>query len=275
MRTDRTEPGRRRPDAADTDPIDGARAALREERARTRSERDAFEAFRSRVADVPAGSPRAGTPGRPGPTLSDRSADRRRAGGTAVREAYEATVMATPHYDEEYDEPYLENVAGEFGAELACALEAADEMTPLVKRRLRQAAERAVTRRDQFLDILADEMAALDAAEERLADVRDDLAAVGSRPFFECSGDELDRLEGDLRWLEADCEALADARQTELRDQRRTLDRAGDAPYLAAYLYGSLDVAYPVLASVATLVRRIRELRAAIETARASLATNR
>ncbi|WP_135827447.1 DUF7260 family protein [Halorussus halobius] len=249
-----------------TERIESARSRLTDERRRTRAERDAFESFRSRVDRISASPPE---PGRNVPPTVRGSPGRSGDGAAAVRDAYEATVMATPHYEADYGDEYAESVTVEFGRELAEALARADATTPVLKRRLLHAAERATDRRDRFLDVLDAERATLDEAERALAGVDDDLTAVGSRPLADCSPRELDRLADDLDHLAARCEDLAASRQTELRRQRRTIDVPTADRNLQAYLYRTLDVTHPVLASVATLSDRVRRQADAVEAARA------
>ena len=81
------------------------------------SERDAFDAFADRVATITVDSPRP-------PALMAGSVD---TSGTssataALREEYEATVMAVPHYDDVYGESIEENASAEFGPDLASLL---------------------------------------------------------------------------------------------------------------------------------------------------------
>jgi len=81
------------------------------------SERDAFDAFADRVATITVDSPRP-------PALMAGSVD---TSGTssataALREEYEATVMAVPHYDDVYGESIEENASAEFGPDLAILL---------------------------------------------------------------------------------------------------------------------------------------------------------
>ena len=81
------------------------------------SERDAFDAFADRVATITVDSPRP-------PALMAGSVD---TSGTssataALREEYEATMMAVPHYDDVYGKSVEEHASAEFGPDLASLL---------------------------------------------------------------------------------------------------------------------------------------------------------
>jgi len=89
------------------------------ERVRTEvaNERDAFEAFADRIATITVDSPRP-------PALMAGSVDTSVESSAAalLRDGFEATVMAVPHYDDVYGESVEEHASAEFGPDLASLL---------------------------------------------------------------------------------------------------------------------------------------------------------
>lgn len=248
--------------------IELARDALRKERQRMSVESDAFKEFLARLESFNARPPST----QPSTTQSSpaiQAVTAQPVSGTettAVRKAYEGTVMAVSHYDEDYGDEYHESIAEEFGEQLAIALERESTLTPLLKSQLQQAAQKAATEREQFLNPLDAEKEILSKTENKIEAIQEELTVIRSRPFFECPNEELKILDEDLSHLEEQCETLISARQSELRQQRRTLHLPTEFPHLALYLYQDLEVTYPVLATVATLSRNLKQVQEQIKT---------
>jgi hypothetical protein len=243
-----------------SDRLDAARDRLRAERRRVVDEREAFEAFRRRTAEVaPATGPAAGSREVPVGHPASGPVGSSDAGATAVRDAYVATVMSVPHYDEEYGEPYRESVEIEFGPELAAALDAGFDAR--TKRATLAATDRGIDDRERLLaaldeeaDSLADARAAIERALEDLADLRAEAetARYGT----------LDAVRVQLARLADDCDAAAADRQAHVREHHDQLGLPDEYPSIQRYLYADLDAAHPALATlaeVADLVRRERE----------------
>lgn len=261
------------------DHLDDALGCVDREHEILEAEAGAFRAFhrRLRTLDADAGT----ATRRSGPTASssgsgpvvDHTAGS--AGGGSqpddpVREAYEQTVMATPHYDDEYGDGYAESVAAEFGRDVAAALATPSPLTEPVKRRAVAAARDARARRERLVAALAAEHDALTGALDELDAVRADLVAVRSRPFYECDPQELARLAADLDDLEARCGALARRRQAGDLEPSSVSFSVSDAT-LPEYVYQSLPVTHPVLDAVGAAASGIAATRRAIERARAVL----
>lgn len=252
----------------------GARAALREERTRTAAERDAFVRFARRVDAVesnelrPSSSVRGGLagPSEARKTTILGEADRRgrpERGIEQVREAYRETVMGVSHYETEYDESLQENLAAEFGDDVAVALCETAQLTPPLREALVAKSREAYEERRKLLDTLDAEETSIDDARERLAE----LDAARER----IERDVLDRPSGTLSFhevydawrrlgeLDTECEEL-------LADRQRFVHETGalgslDATDFYDYVYGSIDVTHPVLAAGMDLCDRLRAAR--------------
>lgn len=239
-----------------TDRLDAARATLRTERRRVVDEREAFEAFRRRLTDIdPTDAPVAGDR----PLLVDAPAA---TGADAVRDAYRATVMSVPHYDEEYGEGYHDSLEIEFGPAVAAGLD--DGLDPATKRAALTATRAGYEERDRFVE-------ALDAEADSLADCHDVVSSVLAElrelnaETCDCDYGVLEAVRGRLVVLERRCdEAVAD-RQAHLRENHDRLGFPDDFPDLQRYLYSDLDVDYPALATLAELAALVREARVRAE----------
>jgi hypothetical protein len=224
-------------------PVRAAESRVERERTEIVAERDAFEQFAKRVADVPPVSPRAQV--RPIGTRTvvnpSNEANVRRQTAEALRRAYADTVVAVPHYDDVYGEPVVENAAAEFGPELARLLVPSDgaAFVRRHKEALVGAAERGVTEREEFRGILDTEIDSLRASRRELTAVLDELETTtvpsGYRTQFE------DDLTRTLR-----------ARQSTLASQP-TLSHL-DAHNVCTYLYDDEPWTYPVLTAVARVL---------------------
>lgn len=92
------------------EPISNAVERAQREHREVARERDAFESFADRVEGLST-APADVQPFSSVTALPDRSATET----TALRRAYQETVMAVPHYETVYDESLTENVRAEFG----------------------------------------------------------------------------------------------------------------------------------------------------------------
>lgn len=251
-----------------------ARAECRDERRRVLDERDAFERFAERVADVdpvPAETQR-------GPqewAKRGLNAGARPDGGDpALRQvlsAYRDTVMALPHYRSEYDETVAESLSAELGPDTATALASNGTLSPGAQSALVRRSRRAVDARERLADAVAGEIERLTEAESALADVdRRRRRLVGHLDGME-SGPAADAaidVWRSLGELERDCDDLAADRQRELDDPPMTLDETvtdGGNNAFYAYLYGATDgPRHPVLAQSASLADLVREDRSRV-----------
>lgn len=236
--------------------IGEARDLVRRERRRTVDEREAFDAFTDAVREVAVDGPDSGV--RVGARLATPDAT---SASRAVRDAYERTVMAVPHYHEEYDDTYAESLEAEFGPTVAAAA-TAPRLTGAAKAGLVDAAESARADRARFVEALDAEDEALRAADDRLAEILAEAAELDTEPLSELRFGSLDALRTRLQTLERHAEAVGADRQAALREQTADLSLPPCAADLPTYVYQTHEATYPVLAMVArtaTVLERIRE----------------
>ena len=255
-----------------------ARKTLRVERRRVVDEREAFEAFRSRVRRIPTETDPRGPvphgwvrPSGPGATTGfgvDGRIGRTRPTGNglvAVRDAYVETVISVPHYEEEYDDTYETSLAVEFGPDLAVALTQEPTLHDRYKRSLLSGAETAIEERETFLETLDVETASVDDAAERLCSILEETVTLARSNLDDLGFGTLDAYRARTVTLEENCDAVASRRQREIAGVDRTMRLDDAVPDVASYLYGDLSVTHPVLSTVATVGSRLRDLRREIE----------
>jgi len=226
-----------------------AQQLVAEERATVDAEREAFEAFRHRVAKHTPPTQGGGTPG----GVVTRSFAR----DDAILDDYESTVMALSHYESDYGEEALENMEIEFGPEIA---DLVGRRAPSAYRAVVGAASAAVAKRELFLEELGAERDSLEKMNQEVVDIHravDRLADEATSGEVDEWYDALDRLDE----LEDRSGRLLADRQQQLRDHDRVLSHGTDeTPPLVDYLYADLPVRYPALYSLATLLNRIEDV---------------
>lgn len=229
-----------------------ARPACETERRRARTERDAFQRFSRRVADVEATATGPADVHHGAATLvrTDAADD----GLRRVRDAYGETVMAVPHYDEEYDESMVANMSAEFGEEVATAVAGGAAFTPQLKHAVVAASDESRRQRAGFVRALARERDALSAAGDRLGGVDAALDGSNATPLSRRSFDDLAALDDRLRDLEASVAGVVRDRQAAVRGGYQGRYRRHEGHEFLAYLYRDLPVTYPVLADAASLL---------------------
>lgn len=235
------------------------RARLEAERRAVTEEIEAFDAFVDRIEEV--------TPERPAPTGGVRGFDHHggASGLQAVREAYERTVMAVAHYDEEYDDTYPESVVAEFGPEVGAALIDGRRFQAHLKRATVEKARTCRADRECLLETLEIE-------SESIASVGDDLRSVEAelREFESAppSRRGYGALEAEWRRLDAlteEIDRVATTRQRAIKRQRREFTIPSEAPDIPTYLYSESDDDYPLLALCVRLRRRVQRYKSARE----------
>ncbi len=240
-----------------------ARAALRRERRRTADEVQALRSFEQRVREVEPAS----TVARAAPAAGAGMVDGGTDGFEAVRAAYEATVMAVPHYEEEYDDSYVESLAAEFSTDLAAALTDGTRFNARCKRTLLAGIDAGRVARGRLLELLAAEADSLDAAAETLVPLEAELAELDERAVGTAPHGMLDAYGARLAVLERKCETVAEERQATLFEQRRTSGLPGDLPDVPQYVYQACPFDYPVMAAVADCTAAIDRIRDAVDDA--------
>lgn len=237
-------------------------ARVREERRRTMAERNAFEQFTQRVADTDPIEPRASDlqsrssgseGGMVAVSVGEASVHETTTPLTVIREAYRETVMDVSHYGEEYAESLEENMAAEFGPEIARAVTDGEILTPQLRVTLVQRSLEARKQREQFLQTLADEREAVSDARRtlrnihtRVDDIEDALHRRSARELIE----DWKRLAS----VEETCADLLAERQSHLQQTVH-----GRTPFrLQTYLYPGRSWTFPVLNDNLDCISRIR-----------------
>lgn len=254
-----------------------AESACRRERRRVLDERDAFESFADRVAQmdtvsVATDATQAGVPagavrlidgdggGRPDGGPTGRNATLRR-----VMAAYHETVLSLPHYRDEYDETPAESLAAELGPDAATALATDGGLSSGAQSALVDRSRRAADARERLVDAIDEEIDELDDRESTLSTVdRRRRCLVGHLDGVRsgCEADAAIDVWNRLTELERECDELAADRQRSIGDPPLTpgspLDADCEHPF-HDYLYGAVDgPRYPVLAQIAEVADRIR-----------------
>ncbi|WP_255151293.1 DUF7260 family protein [Halorarius halobius] len=239
-----------------TDRLADADRLLRRERRRVVDEREAVTAFADRVASIPAdATPELGA----GTALVERPAT----GTQRVRDAYEATVMSVPHYDEDYGDDTDASLRAEFGAPVAAALDGGfDDRT---KRGLLSAAREARRERARLVGALDAERESLDGVREFVTETVTELERVDGEPLSDRGFGALDALRARLDVLREHCDAAAADRQADIRKNRDELGLSDEFPDLQTYLYDPLDDRYPALAALADLGDAVATTRRRVE----------
>ncbi|WP_396613214.1 hypothetical protein ACH9L7_08145 [Haloferax sp. S1W] len=241
------------------DHLDAARRTLRRERRRCVDEREAFRAFERAVTSLKATAP---TPSPPpaAPVIGRQQATD--GSLTRVRRAYEQTVMSVPHYDEEYADPYSESLEAEFGPDVAAAVQSATVFSPTLRRTVTAAATEAIAEREEFLDIIDEEVESVETMTDEITALDDRLDFLDDRPLSERGFNELLALHANVRRRQTRVDELASTRQQTIAEQRRSM--SSFVPDVAEYFYQDLTVRYPVLSTLAalgeTLDRALRRL---------------
>ena len=256
--------------------IRDAKATCRQERRRVVDERDAFEEFGDRVAALSPTTTREGstepaTLAVPGLTAALPVADGDR---SRVLAAYRDTVVSLPHYRAEYDETVGESLAAELGEDTAVSLASNETLSPglqstLVDRSRRAAAARgslaaAIDVEVDRLERAGDRVASIDRRRERLVD---HLTGLTGETALDASIDVWERLDA----LEAECDAVAGDRQTQLSEPPRQIRGSRPSPPVdvafTKYLYEpSTGPDHPVLAAIAAAADRLRRDRDRVAT---------
>lgn len=217
-------------------PLSAAEAIAERERTEVAAERDAFERFAERVAELsPVTVDRQPVP--LGKGLNE-STDKRT---SELRRAYEETVMSVPHYDDVYGETLEENVTVEFGAEVAELFRpsSAVPFSPQHRDLIVGAAKQGARERANFCEAVDAEIDSVQSTHGKLSELLDTLdnsiVPAWHREEFVARVDEIQA-----------------ARQAALFS--RSLPSGYDGHTLCGYLYGDEPWTYPGLTAVTRLL---------------------
>jgi hypothetical protein len=228
------------------------------------SERRAFERFRSRLTDEKPDLPRAQTDtGAGGATalVTGVTASPGNASLRNVRAAYRETVMAVPHFESEYGGGLAENLAAEFGPDLAAQVADGQRLTPVLYDALLAASEACREERAAYERTLDEERESLRDVRRGLADCEARASELGDTVAAADDSRALAALDDRLAALEREVADLAAARQDLVhgRTARKLSGVSGES--LTSFLYDNCEETCPALAAVASTTETIRSLR--------------
>ena len=244
------------------DILDEAIAALHEERDQLLKEKQAFKRFAKRLRKLDAvdGSPEGLHPTNTSPvdygSDSDRLHNSKLASAAstiaAVRTAYVETILDLSHYDDVFDESLRENLAGEFGAEIATAIENSPVLYPQLKQWLLEGTTNAIDSREELLDPVESEIDALTAAKKEILNLAEELRSVLNQPIRQMEFNALQISRQRLKSVRSRCDDFAMRRQEQLQRQWQQLTLV-EAGYLEKYLYHDCMSLHPVLSALTRL----------------------
>lgn len=244
--------------------LHSAREECDEEQSRVAAELSALERFERRIRGLSAGTGRSGAAGTAragGTTLARADTADAQPQLRAVRQAYEETVMAVPHYDDDYGEPFEKHVRAEFGDDVAAAIAGGSALTPPIKQALLRSAAASREERTAFLRTLSTEGDSLAAASDDLAAIERRIGRIENQRRLQQSFPELTETWEELGELEGECQSILERRQDQIQRGGSGANWRDDGHSLCAYLYEPLPVEYPALADGALLLDRIRTTR--------------
>lgn len=233
--------------------IPAAIRAVERERAQLERERDAFDRFATAVESISAS---AGSGGRSSVILSETTTDNREL--RDIRMAYRSTVMEVDHFERVFGEGLYENMRQELSEHVASAVIEGDQFSPLLKEAVIRQSRQALRRRESLLETI-------DAERDSLESARDGIREL--EPSTETDADPstltLARLFDSDRRLDrcaTEYERLLRDRQRHIRSVSQVRTKAENV-LLQPYLYDTLEVDFPVLATVLERYDRLRERR--------------
>lgn len=241
-----------------------AGATVQEERSRTAEESDALSEFIRRVESVEPSHPHSNPMMIGGPTTpptESASVTGQPQSIEKIQRAYEDTMMAVPHYDEEYGESLYVNMAAEFGSDIATAVTEGSEFTPPLKSAIVEKSRESYKQREQLLSGLDTEASELRSAESSAQSITHSLDDFPASDPSSLSYDELQRWWHRLNDLERSCTENLKDRQLHIHSREVTSNAQIGNTTFNEYLYGSLAVVYPVLVSFAELNNQIRKAK--------------
>jgi hypothetical protein len=240
--------------------FDDALDAIEAERAILTAEGDAFEEFLDIVRSI---TPQSGT------RQTVRSIHTRSGEDDpfqSLRTAYESTVMAVEHYDDEYGESYEENIRAEYGPDIATLLITGHVFERHHKQALTVATEDVIDQRRYLLDALDEEQQSVERFKEPVKSVTDAIESLETGTLTSSSPQLLDGYRRRLDVLKSRCHDLVERRQSEIVDDRRALSLSTSSPDIPSYLYTDLPVTYPVIAPLTALLETAFDIDAEVRT---------
>lgn len=240
--------------------LEGALDVIEAERTILTAEIDAFEEFLGVVESI---APQSAT----GP--GHRSVQSRSGGDDpfrSLRDGYESTVMAVPHYDTEYDESFEANVRAEYGPDIATLLTTGRVFERHHKQAVVVATEDSIDQRRSLLDAIDEEEESIERFRDPVRSVIDAIHSLDSGTPASDSPKLLDGYRRRIDVLESRCHDLVERRQSEIVGDRRALSLPISGPDLPSYLYTDLPVTYPVIAPLTAVLESAAGIGASVRT---------
>ena len=255
--------------------LESIRRSLQAEQNRTKKERAAFKEFATRITDLQLAT-------KPSSPSSEHNEFRETSGAvaiqsqpisepsttnklTAIRNAYEETVMSVSFYEDEYGDTYEESIQEEFGADIATTLTQSNSLSPVAKQVLLAKIEQARTDREVLIETCERERESVDEAAAVLQPIDEELQSAESIAFANQGFGALEAHRSRLFVLEDKCEHAAATRQATIHRHRTEYSHPVNPPDICAYLYDEFETAYPVLGLCSELARRIGNCRQQVE----------
>ncbi len=229
------------------------------------TERRAFEVFRSRLSDIdpdpPASHGSATTGGSMAMAVTENGYGSTGRSLMQVRTAYRETVMSVPHFESAYGDTLAENVAAEFGADLASQVADGRRLTGTLREALLAAAESGIDERETYRRNLRQERESLREVHAGIADCEERAHALGNAADEASGSEALGAVDARFDELEEDCNDLATARQRVIHSRRTNRISGVDETSLTRLLYGNLETTCPGLAGIARCLETIHDKR--------------
>ena len=236
-----------------------ARDELHEEREFTEAEREAFQDFVNDVQSLSVQSVGTSAGGTNTVLLATGGPSVDTLG--TVRNQYRNTVMDVPGYDEVYGETLSEHISAEFGDDLSTVILDDGPLTQPAQALLIGQASEAAAQRESHLETITTEYDSILDASTELQKMDSVLEDIDSSRMYRYSFDELVEHEQDIQRATGACQQLLETRQTEIHSGARRLFPHSKSMTLQEYLYRSLEITYPVIASTLDRIRELNQRR--------------
>mgnify|MGYP007116776427 CR=1 FL=1 len=242
--------------------VSSAQDELSKESCRITDEIEAFEQFVGRLEAIPASSDQLSSP-RGMSTLKEQPSG---SGADKLREAYESTVMAVPHFSDDYDETFYENLTAEFGPELAAMIHQADHIDDRCKSTIETLCSNAIQERENLAETIQAEQEAIETCYSKLLDIAVEIDSLSTTEFAAADFGGLEAYWTRLQTLEISCDTIAGDRQEIIKMHDRAVGSVNTEASLTHYLYEELPEMYPILASIGILGTELTTIQSEIET---------
>lgn len=240
--------------------IDRARAHVDDEIDLLSVEKEAFEAFLNRLNEVQTNG-RVTTRTDCAPTALTALDSSTPTTLQPIRQAYCETVMQVPHYEQEYGDTLRESLIAELGETVATYVVNGRILSPMVRDALRQATERCVDEREEFLRLLRQESESLDTIATELNDIEGCITELDDRIDAANTSAQLARIDKRLRYTEGRCSDLATRRQERIHNRSNIQFSGIDSTSLSQYLYTGMKTVTPALGDITSCLDTIQDVR--------------